>query len=204
MNRLPVLAASLALLILAGCGGSGADIDQTGGPLPLSEGSIPIGIAGSTTSSTTRVKVTANGGQSVTVAPDFRGTVWIPSNFPGAEWRIEAESPDAYTTTFTVKPKGKKVKFFDVDLLPRERKGDLSGILLGPIPKRIKVGDRVKLKATFIGKKPAGLVPSFWTSGGVGTINTKGEWTATHTGVGTITAGAFDLTDTEYVWVEPK
>jgi hypothetical protein len=68
---------------------------------------------------------------------------------------------------------------------------------------QLRVGQSIKLKPIVKGTDVNGLLPSYWTSGGVGSLNPGGVFRAKAPGTGTVTADVLGVSSTVAITVTP-
>lgn len=188
------------LFLLSGCGGEGVPSPTI---LPHGDGSIPLGRAKNTSNRSTTVDIGFPDRSHLTVEVPSSGIVSVPSSIPEGPYTItitadESERP----VQFSDDPKGHKASLFDVTLLPRKRAVDIIGVSLGqPGGIVVKLGATYKLKPTVTGSDVNGLIPSYWTSGGVGEISNGGVFKGVALGSGSVTVHVLGFEDTVPVTV---
>jgi len=180
MHRsLLVCASTIIAFALAGCGGSDAFGPTRG------EGSIPIGRAQTTDSKAASVLLRTGGNTySLNVSG---GTVYAPSTLLATSYEIEVSAPEGYTERFTLEPGLSPAESFDIQVLPSSRVADVTGVQLEHGPITLRLGESLKLKVKVTGSNINGLTPSFWSSGGVASVNRGGVVKGKVVGSGSVT-----------------
>jgi hypothetical protein len=187
-------ASFVALSVVAGCGGQGG-FEPTRG-----EGSIPIGKVQSTDFRAVELRLTS-GGTQYTFTPTPNGTVYAPSSLATGSWTIKA-SLDGYWTEEFSQQAGPEV--FDVVLLPISRHGDVTSVVLDhPTGIQLRVGETLKLKPIISGPNTAGIKPTYWVDGDVGSINPGGVFKARNVGSGSVTVDVLGISATAHVTILP-
>lgn len=188
--------AALAL-VLAGCGGS-QGFDPTRG-----EGSIPIGRAQTTDAKAVTVRL-RSGGSTYTIVPEAGGTIYASTSMLAGDYNVAVEAAGGYTETFDIQPGPDPTDSFDVQILPSKRQADVTSVQLEhPASVELRVKDSLKLKVKVNGTNVNGLDPSYWTSGGIGSVNNGGVFRARAVGTGTVTVSVLGRTSTIQVTVLP-
>jgi hypothetical protein len=188
---------ALGAVLLTGCGGYGTE-----GHSGRGEGSIPIGRA---MSDARAVNVMLRvGGSEYELAPSPNGSVYVSSSLLTGPWSATISTDGGWTESFTVSPGQNAEEAFDVFILPASRKSDVTSVTLAhPDGIQLRVGQSIKLKPIITGTNVNGLLPSYWTTGGVGSLNPGGVFRAKAPGTGTLTADVLGFSSTVSITVTP-
>ncbi len=190
------IVAIFGAVLLAGCGGNGMEGSGRG------EGSIPIGRA---MSDARAVSVMLRVGESeYPIAASANGTFYVSSSLLTDSWTATVSAEGGWTESFTVSPGRNAEDSFDVFILPTSRRSDVTSVSLAhPGGIQLRVGQSIKLKPVVTGTNINGLMPSYWTSGGIGSLNPGGVFRAKAPGTGTVTADVLGVSSTVAITVTP-
>lgn len=185
-------------VLIAGCGGAGADFDPGRG-----EGSIPIGRAHASDSKSLQVQLRV-GDSSYDLEPSASGTVYAPSSILVGPWSVQVSAEGGWAESVPEISPANSADVFDVTVLPANRHGDVTAVVLDyPNGIRLRVGETIKLKTSINGSNLNSLQASYWTNGGVGTINPGGVFKAKAAGLGSVTVDVLGFQSTVNVTVDP-
>lgn len=195
-----ILTFGLIAFVLSGCA-TGVALSPS--PLPIGDGSIPIGrVKGRAVDN---ISVSVQIGLNIyTMFPNEEGIVNMPSTTPGGQWRVRAEADNAQTILFDVQVAAKQSDIFELRLMPVDRKKDFSSIRLDhKTPVVLKVGQTLKIKTIIEGTNTSGLVPSYWINGANGKITPGGVFNATAAGTGILVTELYGCRDAMLIKVLP-
>lgn len=173
---------ALVALLLAGCGGQ----NVTGTTLGRGEGNIPIGKIRSQLPAV--VTATDSSQSSFTLAVASDGSVFAPAMEDGPAVLV-AEDTAGNRVEMPMVLAGERRNLFRARIHPKSQDAVCESLrLFLPNDQPIVVGRTVSVKFEATGQRIQGLQPSFWVSGGVGSVEDGFRFVATRPGAGVLEA----------------